>query len=507
MATKSSSNNKPEQARSRARRRRRLRGVPHALVAALLMIALFFGGLLGFVVANKTNTYHEQLTVAQERITELENLLTMMGFSEGISDPDDFVFDDSDETDELSDLAGDSSNQSSVLWNEDGLVSGMLEDSGEAVVVAEFNGGELLSTEVIEPYNDQLATEAFGFGDTEGSSGDTLQTVMETLVADKISYLKAEELGLTELTDADMAALTEEMQVYYDEQKSFYRDAVDVTGMTDEEADAAVEEYLKTEIGITLEGLIEEEKDDYWRTKLFNEVTKAETATAEEVQSAYDALLADQKARFAEYPDDYEFAIMSGETIAYNLEGYRYVKHILLTFDNPADAIAVEDLYAQIAELNAETDFEQITALQEQLDGYYAALDAEAEEIIAQLNGGADFDALIAQYGEDEEMVIEPTKSIGYTVSADSLRFSTDFVEGCMMLENIGDVSVPVHTVSGVHIIKYVGDVTPGEVSLDDVRATLEAEVLADKQELSYVEQEAQWIAAAEVKYYPERLQ
>ena len=76
-----------------------------------------------------------------------------------------------------------------------------------------------------------------------------------------------------------------------------------------------------------------------------------------------------------------------------------------------------------------------------------------------------------------------------------------------MMLENVGDISVPVHTVSGVHIIKYVGDVTPGEVPLDSIRSILEAEVLAEKQELSYVEQEAQWIAAADVKYYPEKLQ
>ena len=507
MAKKSPSNNRPERANHRPRRRRRPRGVPKVLVAFLLIIALFFGGLMGFVVANKTNTYREQLDVAQERITELENLLTMMGFSEGVSDPDDFVFDDSDASDELGDLAGASGDNSSVLWNEDGLVSGMLESTGEPVVVAEFNGGELLSTEVIEPSNDQLATEAFGFGDAEADSAETLQTVMATLVADKISYLKAQELGLTELTAADMAALTAEMQLYYEEQKAFYRDTVNVTGMTAEEADAAVEQYLREEIGITLEALVAEEKENYWRVKLFNEVTNAEAATEEEIQAAYDALLADQKARFTAEQDEYEFAIMSGETIAYNLEGYRFVKHILLTFDDPADAIAVEDLYAQIAELNPDTDFEQITALQEELNGYYAELDAKADAIIAELNAGADFDAMVAQHGQDEGMAYEPTKSTGYTISANSLRFSTDFVEGCMMLENVGDVSVPVHTVSGVHIIKYIGDVTPGEVSIDAVRATLEAEVLADKQELSYINQEAQWITDANVKYYPERLQ
>lgn len=489
-------------------RRRRSRGVPAALVAALLIIAIFFGGLVGFVVANKTNTFRAQLDTANARITELENILTMMGFSEGVSDPSDFIFDDTDSSDELGDLSGETVDESSVLWNEDGLVGGMLEETGEEIVVAEFNGGQLLSSEVINPYNDQLATEAFGFGDVETDAADTLQMVMETLVADKICYLKAEELGLTTLSEADNQAILESCEADFKEQMDFYRDSVNLTGMTDEEAEAAVIAYLQDEIGITLEGMIEEATQVYWRSKLFDEVTKDVTVTAEEVQAAYDALLADQKERFGEYPDDYEFAIMSGETIAYNLEGYRYVKHILLTFDDPEVATKVEDLYYQISELDPSADFEQITALQEELNGYYTELDAEAEAIVAELNAGADFDALIEKYGEDEAMEYEPVKSIGYTVSATSVnQFSDDFIEGCMMLENIGDVSVPLHSVGGVHIIKYVGDAAPGEVPLDSIRSVLEAEVLADKQEESYVEQEAQWIVDANATYYPERLQ
>lgn len=503
-ASKSSDKKKP----ASKPRRRRARGVPAALVAVLLVIAIFFGGLVGFVVANKTNTYRAQLDTANARITELENILTMMGFSEGISDPGDFIFDDSGLDDEQLDLSGETPDDSSILWNEDGLVSGMLEETGEEIVVAEFNGGQLLSSEVINPYNDQLATEAFGYGDADVDAAETLQMVMETLVADKICYLKAEELGLTTLSEADNQAILESCEFDFKEQMDFYRDSVDLTGMTAEEADAAVITYLKDEIGITLEDMIEEATQAYWRTKLFNEVTKDVAVTPEEVQASYDALLADQKERFAEYPDDYEFAIMSGETIAYNLEGYRYVKHIMLTFDNPEVATQVEDLYYQISELDPETDFEQIAALQEQLNGYYTDLDAEAEAIVAELNAGADFDALIEKYGEDEAMEYEPVKTVGYTVSATSVnQFSDDFIEGCMMLENVGDVSVPIHSVGGVHIIKYVGDATPGEVPLDSIRSIVEAEVLADKQESAYVELEAQWIADAAAKYYPERLQ
>ncbi|MBQ9952507.1 MAG: peptidylprolyl isomerase [Clostridia bacterium] len=488
--------------------RRRRRGVPSALVAALLIIAVFFGGLVGFVVANKTNSYRLQLVTAQERITELENILTMMGFSEGISDPNQFVFDDSDSSDEVYDLSGETSKDSSVLWNEDGFSSSMMQMEGEDVVVAEFEGGQVMASEVIEPYNDQLATEAFGFADVAADSAATLQSVMETLVADKVCFNKAQSLGLTELNDADKAAIQASMQEYYDEQKSFYRDSVDVTGMTAEEADAAVDAFLQNDIGVTLESLVAEETENYWRTKLFDEVTKDVTVTDEEIQSAYDALLADQSQRFAEYPEDYEFAVMAGETIAYNLEGYRYVKHIMLTFDDPAVATLVEDLYYQISELDPEADMEQIAQLQEQLNAYYTDLDAKADSIVEELNAGADFEALMEKYGQDEAVKYEPVKSTGYTVSANSFnQFSSEFIEGCMMLENIGDVSVPVHSVGGVHIIKYIGDAVPGEVALENLRATLEAEVLAEKQELSYIEQEAQWIVDANAKYYPEKLQ
>ena len=516
MATKSSSKSSGRSAANRdntenrkkpASRRRRRRGVPGALVAVLL-IAIFFGGLVGFVVANKTNTYRAQLDTANARITELENILTMMGFSEGVSNPSDFIFDDSDDSDEAADLSGETADDSSVLWNEDGLVSGMLEETGEEIIVAEFNGGSLLSSEVISPYNDQLATEAFGFGDAEVDASETLLMVMENLVADKICYLKAEQMGLTTLTEADTQAIQASCEADFKEQMDFYRDSVDLTGMTDEEAEAAVITYLQDEIGISLEDMVEEATVAYWRSKLFDEVTKDVTVTPEEVQAAYDALLADQQQRFAEYPDDYEFAIMSGETIAYNLDGYRYIKHIQLAFDDPEVATTVEDLYYQISELDPTADFEQITALQTELNGYYAELDAQAETIVAELGAGADFDALIAKYGDDEAMDYEPVKTTGYIVSSTSVnQFSEEFIEACMMLENAGDVSVPIHSAGGVHIIKYIGDTVPGAVSLDSIRSILEAEVLAEKQDEVYVEQEAQWILEADPKYYPENLQ
>ena len=69
-----------------------------------------------------------------------------------------------------------------------------------------------------------------------------------------------------------------------------------------------------------------------------------------------------------------------------------------------------------------------------------------------------------------------------------------------MMLENVGDVSVPVRSVGGVHIIKYVADVEPGDVPLEDVRESIESSVLATNKGKHYEEVVSQWVAEANAK-------
>jgi len=113
------------------KRRKRARGVPAALVAVLLVLALFFGGLFGFIIANKTNSYADKLSEAEARIASLENYLTMIGFSESESDPENWVFDDSGEVDEFGDLSGaEYEDGTEALWGEEELLEGMLTELG-----------------------------------------------------------------------------------------------------------------------------------------------------------------------------------------------------------------------------------------------------------------------------------------------------------------------------------------------------------------------------------------
>lgn len=491
------------------KRRGRNTGVPTALVAALLVLAIFFGGLFGFIIANSTNSYREQLETAKARITELENTMTMMGFSEGEDDPAVWTFDDTGDSDEFGDLSGfNAGANSEILWGNTGLGEDMMQYTGESIVVAEFDGGQVTSDEVIEPYNEQVAAQVFGFSDAADVSGDTLASVIKELTAEKIAYKKAEEMGLTKLTAEDEAKLEAAAEGYFAEQANFYAASVDTTGMSEDEAKAAIVAYMKDELGVTVESMTEELKDGYWREKLYNEIVKDVTVTDAEIQAKYDSMLASQKEQFTQYPDDYAFAVMSGQTVAYNLEGYRRVKHVLIAFDSTEATEQAIALTEQIKALNPETDMDKITELQGQLDTLYVSAEAKAEEVLKELEAGADFDALVEKYGMDDGMKYEPAKSRGYYVSASSVdMYDADFVEGAMMLEAAGQVSTPVRSTSGVHIIKYEADVPAGDVQLSELKAQLEGEVLAEKQEQYYADQTAQWLTEANAQYYPERMQ
>ena len=75
-----------------------------------------------------------------------------------------------------------------------------------------------------------------------------------------------------------------------------------------------------------------------------------------------------------------------------------------------------------------------------------------------------------------------------------------------MALKNVGDVSEPVESTYGYHIMQYSADIAEGPVALDDVRAELETEVLTEKQDAAYTEALNQWVSEADVKTYTERL-
>ena len=479
--------------------RRRKPGVPVMLVIVLMIMSLLIGGLGGFAVARKTDTHAHALQEAQEKITALENTLTVIGYPAGQGiDPRQWLYDNSVNNSALEDLDGVGWEEDAAddLWVEDSLLDGTLPEDTDPVVVAEFEGGQLMSNEVIPEYNDQLTTLIFGGHDANEVAEATLNGVLEQLAGDKVIAIRAAELGLTELSEAELNQLRQQAEQTYETRISDYMAFADDASLTREDVAAR----LRDESGVTVDSILETLKQALWTQKFYDHIVKDVTVTDDEVQAHYDALLAKQKQEFDNFPENFEYAHQTGQLIVYRPAGYRAVRDVLIAFEDDEAALNAANLIAQLEQGDAPEDARQ------QLDALYAPLEKTAKKAEDALAGGKPFTELMDEYGCDPALREEPMRSQGYYVSSDSYVNSAEYVEGAMMLEQPGQVSSPLRSEYGLHLVEYIGDVAPGEVPLNEIRDAVQADALKEKQEAYYAQQRKALLEAAQVRYYPERL-
>ena len=490
-------NNENNARRPAPRRRRRRPGVPVMLTVVLLILALLMGGLGGFALARRTDTHIHELQSARDRITELENTLTLIGYPVGEDvDPQQWLYDTTASQTALEELSGKAwSEEEDDLWQDATLLDATLPEAADPVVVAEFDGGTLLSSEVVPAYNDRLTDRIFAGEDGNAVAEETLNSVMAELVADKLIAAQAEKMGLTALTEADMNRIADEAAERYETQLSDYI-AFAMDGSADRDAAA---KNLADESGVTLESIAEALKRDYWRQKYYDAVVADVTVDEATVRARYDELLADQMERFAANPEAFENAHLSGDVIVYRPEGYRAVRDVLLAL-SPADAETASRLMDQIEQGTAPED------AQARLDELYAPLEAKAKEVEEKLTGGAAFSDLMGEYGCSAALNTDALKAEGFYIRDGSYVNSAEFVEGSMMLETPGQVTAPLRSAFGVHLVEYVGDVAPGEAPYEEVSDAVTADALKRRQDAVYASECEKLLAAANVKYYPERL-
>ena len=495
-------NRTDDERRAPRRRRSRRTGVPTWLVIVLIIMSLLMGALAGFAVARRTdanNSVHE-LQAAKDRVTELENTLTLIGYPvDGDTDPEQWLYDRNPEEDALAALSGETwqDEGDDDVWGGETLLDATLSEDGEPVVVAEFDGGELMSTEVVPAYNDQLTNAIFAGHDADEVAEDTLKRVLEQLAGDKIIAARARELGLTELTDEDSAQIDAKAAESYERQLDDY---IAFVGEGDRDAAAKALE----EGGVTLQSVTEQIRQSWWTQKYYDYTVKDVAVTDEEIQARYDALLAEQQADFDATPENFEFARQTGRAVVYRPAGYRAVRDILIPFDSEADAAKAADL---LNDLEMIDEGEQALAeTREALDALFAPLEEKAAEAQQKLADGAAFADLMEEYGTSDALKAEPLRSEGFFITDTSAVNSADFIEGSMMLEQPGQVSSPLRSAHGVHLVEYIGDVTPGAVPLEEARDAVAADALAQKQAEYYDQQRKALLEEAHVKYYPERL-
>ena len=462
-------------------KRKRKSGVPVALTAVLIAIALVFGVVAGYGIGRRA---------LQRRLTAAESKLGVLAEAYEESERNDDFFDAQTNLENeaaLSELAGedDEPDGNDLLGGDTLSLEDWTGEEAESVVVAEFNGGNVMSDEVGRAYEEQLATYMFDGYTEEEISGELLDGVLEELATGKILYAQAQAMGVSEPSAEDENEIARRAQENYDEEVRAMEDSIREAGMTDEEARAAAMQELEEDEGVTYETTLAACRNDWWMGKLYDETVKNVTVTDAQVETDYNARVAEQKEAFEANAEDYEIAQMSGDLIVYHLPERRLIGELLIGFE--------------------EDDLEAVLELTEngstaKLDGYYAAPEKTAQEALTELKSGAAF--------EDVRKKYDPT-SVGMyvSVSTDSKLWSKKLLDAAMALEKPGDISEPVRVENGVAILYYAGDVTPGAVPLDTVKEEISEELLTTAQYEAYTKQVQAWIKDANVKYYPERMQ
>ena len=125
--------------------------------------------------------------------------------------------------------------------------------------------------------------------------------------------------------------------------------------------------------------------------------------------------------------------------------------------------------------------------------------EAEAKEIIASLNDGADFNELVQEKSTDTGSVAN-NGTIGPFTLADN--YVTEFKEAAFALGNVGDVTQePVKTTYGYHII-ILDNISPATTqTFEEVKDSLTAELILDAKDLAFEDYANGVIEAADIQF------
>ena len=380
-------------------------------------------------------------------------------------------------------------------------------------------------------YEDYLSTLTNYYAASYDVSDPTMQAMiqqfaLQTGIEYAVMSQKVTELGL-DLTEEEKTAATDSALAQWE---AVIGDGLTYYGLTDESTEEEYAELLiqvlaeLDSMGYSEESFLSEALMYASYDKLFNHITKDVAVTDDDVVAHFNNLVENDKALYENDAAAYEelqqynqLYLMYGMTdyvteAYYKPNGYRQVTHILLSADE-ALLTAYADLQAKYEEQQntieegGEVTEELVTAdeVENARLAILAAVQPTVDEINQKLADGATFAELIPQYTTDPGMSDAASIAAGYEVHMDSTNWVIPFRDQSFTVSNIGDVTAPVVTDYGVHIIQYVGDVAGGPVELtDDLRAAFQADLLATATSDAYNNAIAQWVSEAKVEYSAE---
>lgn len=322
------------------------------------------------------------------------------------------------------------------------------------------------------------------------------------LSANSIALEKAEELGFDKITSEEQKSLDEELANAMENAEKQVRDGMAQLDLSDDEFEKEYNIRLNDYFfkkGYDLDTYDQTLRNEYIIDKTKKHFTRDITVTEAEVLQEYEKSLAMQKDSIEKQPSFIEQQLLMGGEVLYYPKGYMYAKHIMISFDSKtrgAAAIAYEN-----------KDLEAYNKLVEE---GYRQIKPRVDQIIQELNAGADFDKLIEQQSDDKFFSEEPYKSEGIMIGPYSASFGVpEYLEALNTIEEEGSFSQPVKTFMGCFIIKSE-KMLAGEVPFEDVKSSMTEALLEQRRSFQWSSINQQWIDEAKdnrtLTIYPERI-
>lgn len=391
----------------------------------------------------------------------------------------------------------------------------VLSVNGETMDKASMNAA--IESEIA--YNQQMnemykAYYGFDFGYPTDRAG-VMDGVIDSQVSQMVARQMAHEMKLDEWTDAEKEEIQAIALSSYETQLEDIIYSIFPALPEDAAREKAIA-YAASQ-GITEDALAESERMNTLFSKLQDEVTRDVTVSDADVEKTLTERRESDQSMFDSDPALFGEYLNNGYgRVHYAPTGYRMVKHILIAFTQEDAALIDEKtqaLSAANAALGEATEADDTTLLQQQADDAQLALDEakalalehirqKADEVYALITAdNADVDALIAKYNEDPGAPQQ-----GYALCEGYTGFVQPFTDAALALENVGDVSQPVATDYGYHILIYTADVPQGPYDETGAREEIREEMLTDAKNALFLEQVNHWVEEADVVIYKDRL-
>lgn len=441
----------------------------------------------------------------------------------------------------------------------------LIEDDDSNVVIATVNGKPILKSEYnkLYDYYYYMYTQYYGYDSSTAVSylKNSAEDFLDDLIENEILKQKAEAAGYLNYTDEDR----EEAQKEVDEDKNSYIDEFvasckealegqEIKGKNEGESDEdyfkriAADKYAQNldDNGTSEEEMLEDILLNNALDKFKKEMLKDVTVLEADIVNHYDELYQEQSqeittdALFVKAMSGQSITTSSGSSVTYDnvvyyRKGYSKVQHILIKFEE-SDATELEGYVSSIteydeeiadyeADLENETDDAKKAEIQASIDKakadrsslqakYDTALAAacakiqtKTDEVYNSVKDGdeANFIKVMLEKTEDTGMNTEETAKEGYLVGPED-GMVAEFSEAATALKD-GEISKPVATYYGYHIIRCIKVLPEGKVPYEDVKEELKETLTEERKTSEWTKMVENWTKEAKIKKYAKRLE